>query len=89
MEITDVSLYTVSEGNTSEVGVEDEESQYWGGGWAVEKLIANPMSIYDEYRDRRTAWMGPARTRSSWNWRPTPVRRDSVRTTAGAVTPAT
>jgi len=59
MEITDVSLYTVSEGTSGERGAEDEESQYWGGGWAVDRLIANPMSIYDDYRDRRTAWMGP------------------------------
>jgi len=51
MEITDVSLYTVSEGTTGETGAEDEESQYWGGGWAVEKLIANPMSIYEEDKE--------------------------------------
>lgn len=55
MEDTDVRLYTVSEGNTGESGAEDEESQYLGGGWAVEELIANPMSIYDDYKDRRTA----------------------------------
>jgi len=59
MEITNVTLYTANEGNTGESSAEDEESQYWGGGWAVKKLIANPMSIYDEYKSQRTAWMGP------------------------------
>jgi len=59
MNITDINLYTVREGNTGETGADKEKSQYWGGGWAVEKLIANPMSIYDKYKDKRTAWMGP------------------------------
>jgi hypothetical protein len=45
MEISNVRLYTVSEGNRGEAGTNGEESQYWGGGWAVDKLIANPMSI--------------------------------------------
>lgn len=59
MEISNVRLYTVSEGNRGEAGADEGESQYWGGGWAVDKLIANPMSIYDEYKTERTAWMGP------------------------------
>lgn len=59
MEITDVNLYTVREGVSGEAGGQEGESQYWGGGWSVNKLIANPMSIYDEYKHERTAWMGP------------------------------
>jgi len=63
MEITDLTLYTASEGDTGESGGEDEESRYWGGGWSVTELIANPMSIYDQYEDERTALMGPGQDR--------------------------
>ena len=59
MEITDVTLYTVAEGTQGQRGADEGESQYWGGGWQTEALIANPMSIYEEYRDSRTSWMGP------------------------------
>jgi len=59
MEITDVTLHTVAEGTQGQRGADEGESQYWGGGWQTEALIANPMSIYDEYRDSRTSWMGP------------------------------
>lgn len=48
MEITDVSLYTIESGTEGEHGAEQEESQYWGGGWATRELIADPMSIYLE-----------------------------------------
>lgn len=59
MEITDISLYTVERGTQGQRGAAEGESQYWGGGWQTNALIANPMSIYPEYRDERTSWMGP------------------------------
>jgi L-rhamnonate dehydratase len=59
MEITDVRLYTVTEGTEGQRGADEGESQYWGGGWQTGALIANPMSIYPEYKERRTTWMGP------------------------------
>jgi len=59
MKITDIKLYQVSAGNTGERGAKFGESQYWGGGWAVHSLIANPMSLYPKYAQLRTQWMGP------------------------------
>lgn len=59
MEIRELKLHTVSEGTQGQQGAAEGESQYWGGGWQTEALIANPMSIYDEYKEERTAWMGP------------------------------
>jgi L-rhamnonate dehydratase len=29
------------------------------GSWLSEGLIANPMSIYPEYREKRQSWYGP------------------------------
>jgi L-alanine-DL-glutamate epimerase-like enolase superfamily enzyme len=57
--VDEVNLYTVSEGTQGQRGADAGESQYWGGGWQTNALIANPMSIYEEYRDSRTSWMGP------------------------------
>ena len=59
MEITDLSLYTVERGTEGQRGAAVGESQYWGGGWQTEALIANPMSRYEAYKDSRTSWMGP------------------------------
>jgi L-rhamnonate dehydratase len=59
VKITDVKLYTLRAGETGERGAAHGESQYWGGGWAVNSLIACPMSIYPKYRRVRTLWMGP------------------------------
>src|SRR5215471_17415172 len=30
-----------------------------GSSWLSEGLIANPMSIYPEYKERRQSWFGP------------------------------
>lgn len=59
MKITDVKLYRIRSGNLGEKGAEVGESQYWGGGWATNSLIANPMSVYPEYARVRSLWMGP------------------------------
>lgn len=59
MEIADIRLYTVDEGTEGQAGAAEGESQYWGGGWQTGSLIANPMSIYPEHKERRTSWMGP------------------------------
>lgn len=59
MKITGVRLYTVRSGETGERGASEGESQYWGGGWAVNSLISCPMSIYPKYERVRTLWMGP------------------------------
>lgn len=59
MEITDVRLYTVERGTEGQRGATVGESQYWGGGWQTAALIANPMSQYPAYKQRRTSWMGP------------------------------
>jgi len=59
MEITDVRLYTVEQGTQGQRGAKEGESQYWGGGWQTEALIANPMSRYPAYKRQRTSWMGP------------------------------
>lgn len=59
MKIATVELYTVRCGETGERGAAHGESQYWGGGWPVNSLIACPMSVYPRYRQVRTSWMGP------------------------------
>jgi L-alanine-DL-glutamate epimerase-like enolase superfamily enzyme len=59
MKITDVRLYTLRSGQTGERGAAEGESQYWGGGWAVNSLISCPMSVHPEYARVRTSWMGP------------------------------
>jgi L-alanine-DL-glutamate epimerase-like enolase superfamily enzyme len=59
MKITGIELYTLRSGETGERGAAQGESQYWGGGWAVNSLISCPMSIYPKYRNVRTLWMGP------------------------------
>jgi L-rhamnonate dehydratase len=59
MKITDAKLYTIRSGNLGEKGAALGESQYWGGGWATNSLISNPMSVYSEYARTRSLWMGP------------------------------
>src|SRR5680860_1173258 len=59
MKITGVKLYTISSGDTGARGAAMGESQYWGGGWQAQTLIANPMSVYPEYSKVRSSWMGP------------------------------
>lgn len=59
MKITDIKLYTLRSGETGERGAAQGESQYCGGGWAVNSLISCPMSVYPKYRRVRTLWMGP------------------------------
>lgn len=44
VKIDDIRLYRVTSGNRGERGAGLGESQYWGGGWATQALIANPMS---------------------------------------------
>jgi L-alanine-DL-glutamate epimerase-like enolase superfamily enzyme len=59
MHITDIRLYLISSGQSGARGAADGESQYWGGGWIANSLVANPMSIYPAYAGLRTLWMGP------------------------------
>ena len=59
MKITGIKLYRIRSGNKGEKGAEVGESQYWGGGWQTNSLIANPMSLYPAYAGIRTQWMGP------------------------------
>ena len=59
MKITEIKLYAIRAGNTGERGAQFGESQYWGGGWQTNSLIANPMSLYPQYAQVRTQWMGP------------------------------
>ncbi len=59
MKITEIKLYRIRAGNTGEKGARFGESQYWGGGWQTNSLIANPMSVYPQYARVRTQWMGP------------------------------
>jgi L-alanine-DL-glutamate epimerase-like enolase superfamily enzyme len=59
MKITEIKLYRVNSGNLGEKGAEFGESQYWGGGWCTNSLIANPMSTYPKYAGIRSSWMGP------------------------------
>ena len=59
MKITEIKLYRIRAGNTGEKGARFGESQYWGGGWQTNSLIANPMSVYPRYARVRTLWMGP------------------------------
>ena len=59
MKITEIKLYAIRSGNTGERGAQFGESQYWGGGWQTNSLIANPMSLYPQYAQVRTQWMGP------------------------------
>lgn len=58
MKITDIKLYSIKSGDTGARGATMGESQYWGGGWQAQTLIANPMSIYPEYSKVRSSWMG-------------------------------
>jgi hypothetical protein len=59
MKIKEIKLYAIRAGNTGERGAQFGESQYWGGGWQTNSLIANPMSVYPQYARIRTQWMGP------------------------------
>jgi L-rhamnonate dehydratase len=59
MRIKEIKLYRIRSGNTGEKGAAFGESQYWGGGWQTNSLIANPMSRYSKYATVRTRWMGP------------------------------
>lgn len=59
MKIIKINLYTIGSGENGARGATEGESQYWGGGWAANSLIANPMSIYPKYSQVRTLWMGP------------------------------
>mgnify|MGYP006269183089 FL=1 len=59
MKIKEIRLYTIGRGDTGARGASRGESQYWGGGWQANTLIANPMSIYPGYDKVRTSWMGP------------------------------
>jgi L-alanine-DL-glutamate epimerase-like enolase superfamily enzyme len=45
MHITDIKIHVIP----------------MSGSWLSEGLIANPMSIYPEYRDKRQSWFGPMR----------------------------
>lgn len=58
MKITDIKLYLLKSGTAGESGAKDGESQYCGGGWASNSLIANPMSFYPKYAPLRTMWFG-------------------------------
>ncbi len=59
MKISNIKLYTIKTGDTGARGAAMGESQYWGGGWQAQTLIANPMSVYPEYARVRSLWMGP------------------------------
>lgn len=59
MKIKDIRLYTVKSGDTGARGAAQGESQYWGGGWQAQTLIANPMSVHPKYSRVRSLWMGP------------------------------
>jgi len=59
MKITDIKLYTLRAGDTGERGAAEGESQYCGGGRAVNSLISCPMSVHPKYASVRTSWMGP------------------------------
>ncbi|MEM7108836.1 MAG: enolase C-terminal domain-like protein [Bacteroidota bacterium] len=59
MKISKINLYTIKNGDTGARGASVGESQYWGGGWQAQTLIANPMSIYPAYSKVRSSWMGP------------------------------
>jgi L-alanine-DL-glutamate epimerase-like enolase superfamily enzyme len=59
MKITEIKLYKITAGNTGERGAHFGESQYWGGGWQTNSLIANPMTVYPKYAKVRSLWMGP------------------------------
>jgi L-alanine-DL-glutamate epimerase-like enolase superfamily enzyme len=59
MKIVRIELFTIGAGDTGARGAAQGESQYWGGGWQARTLIANPMSIYPEYAEIRSLWMGP------------------------------
>lgn len=59
MKIKDIRLYTISSGQSGARGAAAGESQYWGGGWIANSLVANPMSVYPQYAGLRTLWMGP------------------------------
>ena len=59
MKITNIKLYLISSGQSGARGAAEGESQYWGGGWIANSLVANPMSIYPDYAGLRTLWMGP------------------------------
>ncbi|MGH9616108.1 MAG: enolase C-terminal domain-like protein [Acidobacteriaceae bacterium] len=59
MKISGIKLYTLRSGVSGERGAAHGESQYWGGGWAANSLIACPMSIYPKYQKIRSLWMGP------------------------------
>lgn len=59
MKITSIKLYTINSGDTGARGATMGESQYWGGGWQAQTLIANPMSVYPNYSKIRSSWMGP------------------------------
>ena len=59
MKISNIKLYTIKTGDTGARGAAQGESQYWGGGWQAQTLIANPMSVYPKYSRVRSLWMGP------------------------------
>lgn len=59
MRITKIKLYKITQGNSGERGAHVGESQYWGGGWQTHSLIANTMSLYPQYANIRSLWMGP------------------------------
>jgi L-alanine-DL-glutamate epimerase-like enolase superfamily enzyme len=59
MKITDVKLHLIRSGQGGVRGAVQGESQYWGGGWIANSLVANPMSVHPQYSGLRTLWMGP------------------------------
>src|SRR5690625_2263024 len=59
MKITGIHLYTIKSGDTGARVAAKGESQYWGGGWQAQTLIANPMSSYPNFAKVRSSWMGP------------------------------
>ena len=52
--------FTISEVRVYTVANESKGGDYFNQGtnehWLVDSLISNPMSAYDEYRDRRSSW---------------------------------
>jgi len=59
MKITGIKLSLVRSGQSGARGAAQGESQYWGGGWIANSLVANPMSVHPDYAGLRTLWMGP------------------------------
>ena len=66
MKITDIKLYTIKSGDTGARGAAMGESQYWGGGWQAQTVIANPMSVHPKYSRIRFFKMKTGTTPGKW-----------------------